>query len=192
MEHLPCEGSLIGDPELLYGAASGDAQAFEAFVVRHREAVWRFARSLTRDPASAEDALQDTFLSAWKDAAGFKGEQSAVGWLFSIARHAVYRQHRGRAGEPEQMESLADLGEAAGWGAQVDPLDDLVVQDEVGRAMARLSLEDREVLLLREIEGFSIDECTDLLGIGRPALKSRLHRARLRFMAHLRGDRYEP
>lgn len=181
---------MIPDPDLLSQAASGDASAFEALVVRHREAVWRFVRSLTRDLALAEDALQETFLSAWRHAAGFNGEGSALSWLFSIARHAVYRQHRGRAGEPERMESLAELGEAAGWGDEADALDALVVEDEVRRALARLSLEDREVLVLREIEGFSLEECAAQLGLGRPALKSRLHRARLRFIAHLRGERH--
>jgi len=190
MEHLPCEGSLITDQELLIQAASGDANAFEVFVVRHREAVWRFVRSLTRDSASAEDALQDTFLSAWRDAAGFQGNQSAIGWLFTISRHAVYRQYRGRTGEPDRMESLSDLGEAAGWGAEADPLDALVIQDEVAKALARLSIEDREVLVLRENHGFSLEECAALLGLRIPALKSRLHRARLRFIAHLRGERH--
>ena len=190
MEHLSREGSLIKDSELLSQAASGDANAFEAFVLRHREAVWRFAHSLAQNPASAEDALQDTFLSAWRSAAEFQGEDSALGWLLTIARNAVYRQYRGRAGEPDRMESLAELGEAAGWGAEDDPLDAIVVQDEVGRALGRLSLEDREVLVLREIEGFSIEECSTLLGLGCPALKSRLHRARLRFTAHLRGERH--
>lgn len=178
------------DRNLLDQAASGDATAFEAFAARHREAVWRFARSLTRNPASAEDALQETFLSAWREAASFQGEQSALGWLLAIARHAVYRQHRGRAGEPERMESLTELGEAAGWGAQGDPLEALAVRDEVGRALARLSLEDREILVLKEIEGLSLEECGTLLGLGRPAVKSRLHRARLRFIAHLRGARH--
>ena len=190
VEHLSCEGSLITDQELLLQAASGDANAFEVFVVRHREAVWRFVRSLTRDSASAEDALQDTFLSAWRDAAGFQGDHSAIGWLLTIARHAVYRLYRGRAGEPDRMESLSELGEAAGWGAEADPLDALVIQDEVAKALARLSLEDREVLVLREKNGFSLEECAALLGLGIPALKSRLHRARLRFIAHLRGERH--
>ena len=190
VEHLPSEGSLITDQELLIQAASGNAKAFELFVVRHREVVWRFVRSLTREAASAEDALQDTFLSAWRDATRFEGNQSALGWLLTIARHAVYRQHRGRAGEPKRMESLSELGEAAGWGSESDPFDTFVIQDEVGKALARLSLEDREVLVLRESEGFSLEECAALLGLGLPALKSRLHRARLRFIAHLRGERH--
>jgi len=190
MEYLSSEGSLIKDPELLSQVAVGDAQAFEAFVIRHREAVWRFVRSMTRDAGAAEDVLQETFFSAWRSSASFRGDGSALGWLFTIARNAVYRQHRGKAGEPEQMESLAELGEAAGWGADPDPLDALVVKDEVGRAFARLIVEDREVLLLREVEGLTNEECARLLGLGLPALKSRLHRARLRFVAHLRGEHH--
>jgi RNA polymerase sigma-70 factor (ECF subfamily) len=187
MEHLPCQSPLTGDPDLLARAARGDASAFEAFVLRHREAVWRLVRSLTRDLAAAEDALQETFLSAWRNAATFRGDSSALGWLWSIARNAVYRQHRTRVGAPERMESLAELGEAAGWGAETDILDALLVKDEVNRALACLSLEERELLMLREVEGLSNEECASLLGVGLPALKSRLHRARLRFVAHLRG-----
>jgi RNA polymerase sigma-70 factor (ECF subfamily) len=181
---------LTADLDLLSQAASGDAQAFEAFVLRHREAVWRFVRSLTRDGGAAEDALQETFLAAWRGAGSFRGEGSALGWLLAIARHAVYRQHRLRTGEPERFESLAELGEAAGWGAEPDPLETLVAQDEVRRALARLTLEDRELLLLREVEGLTNEACACLLGVGLPAVKSRLHRARLRFTAHLRGERH--
>ncbi|RIZ70297.1 MAG: RNA polymerase sigma factor [Methylococcales bacterium] len=190
MEHLQREGSLIGDSQLLLQAASGDANAFEAFVVRHRSAVWRFVRSLTHDPSSAEDALQETFLSAWRHAASFRGEGPALGWLLSIARHAVYRHFRGRAGEPERMETMAELGEVAGWGADLDPLDAFLMKDEVDRALAQLTVEDRELLILREVEGLSNEDCARLLDLGLPALKSRLHRARLRFVAHLRGERH--
>jgi RNA polymerase sigma-70 factor, ECF subfamily len=181
---------LIEDPDLLIRAASGDTQAFEAFVLRHREAVWRFARSLTRDAAAAEDALQEAFIAAWRGAASFRSEGTALGWMLAITRHAVYRQHRVRAGEPERMESLTELGEAAGWGADPDPLAAMVAQDEVRRALARMAVEDRELLLLREVEGLSNEACADLLGVGLPALKSRLHRARLRFVSHFRGERH--
>lgn len=181
---------MIGDCRLLAQAAAGDAAAFESLVLRHRDAVWRFVRSLTRDPGAAEDALQETFLSAWRKAAGFRGEDSALGWLLAIARRAVYRQHRTPAGAPERMESLAELGEAAGWGADPDPLDAWVLKDEVDPALAGLPLADRELLLLREVEGLTNEACAALLGLGLPALKSRLHRARLRFVARLRGERH--
>jgi RNA polymerase sigma-70 factor, ECF subfamily len=183
---------LTPDPELLAQVAAGGGEAFGVFVVRHRDAVWRFARSLTRDAGAAEDALQETFLAAWRSAASFRGGTSALGWLLSIARHAVYRQHRTRTGEPDRLESLAELGEAAGWGAELspDPLDAILQQDEVRRALAGLEVADRELLLLRDIEGLSNEECAGLLGLGMGALKSRLHRARLRFAARLRGERH--
>lgn len=184
---------MTGDPDLLGQAASGDAKAFETFVHRHRESVWRFTRSLTRDAATAEDALQETFLAAWRNAASYRGGGPALGWLLTIARNAVYRQHRVRVGEPDRLESLAELGEAAGWGAEPgpDPLEALMTQNEVRRALARLTVEDRELLLLREVEGLGNEACASLLGLGLPALKSRLHRARLRFVAQLRGERHD-
>jgi len=181
---------LSGDAELLAQAASGNEGAFEALVLRHREAVWRFACSLTRDTALAEDALQETFLAAWRGAAAFRGDGPALGWLLSIARNAVYRQFRTRASEPGQLESLSELGEAAGWGAAPDPTEAYVSRDEVDRALHGLGPEDRELLLLRDQEGLTNEACAALLGIGLPALKSRLHRARLRFVASFRGGRH--
>lgn len=180
---------MIEDRSLLQRAAGGDAGAFEAFVLAHRQPVWRFVRSLTLDTATAEDALQETFLAAWRGAATFQGEGSALGWLLTIARRALYRQFRTRAGEPERLESLAELGEAAGWGAE-DAQESFLTQDEVRRALEKLSFEDQEVLLLRDAEGLGNEACAELLGLGLPALKSRLHRARLRFVAHLRGGHH--
>ena len=184
------EGPVTLDQDLLAQAALGDAEAFERFVGCHRDSVWRFLRSLTRDSAAAEDALQETFLAAWQGAAWFRGEGSAISWLLSIARHAVYRLYRTRVSEPEQLESLADLGEAAGWGANADALSELATRDEVQRALGRLAMADRELLVLRELEGFSNEVCAAVLLIGLPALKSRLHRARLRFMSSFRGVRH--
>ncbi len=88
------------------------------------------------------------------------------------------------------METMAELGEVAGWGADLDPLDAFLMKDEVDRALAQLTVEDRELLILREVEGLSNEDCARLLDLGLPALKSRLHRARLRFVAHLRGERH--
>ena len=81
-----------------------------------------------------------------------------------------------------------DLGNGAGFGlTDLDFERRLADRDGVRRAFARLAAEDREVLLLRDIEGFHGDEAATLLEIGLPALKSRLHRARLRLVAELRG-----
>ncbi len=179
----------LSDHQLLAASAGGDALAFEQFVERHQGPTLRYLRLLTDAPGSVEDALQEAFLAAWRGAASFRGESSARAWLISIARHALFRQHRRRAGEPDESVPLESLGREAGWGADphTDLAERLADRQAVRRALARLAPSDREILLLRDVEGLSGEQCAVLLGLGLPALKSRLHRARLRFAAQLRG-----
>jgi RNA polymerase sigma-70 factor (ECF subfamily) len=192
MAHVPAEGPLkpdTGDDELLSLAARGDRAAFERFVARHEFAVWRVVRALETDLPRAEDALQETFLAAWRSAKNFRGEQSARAWLLSIARHAVYRQHRKRSGEPAELGSLVELGCAAGLGGEptTDPMGTLEQRDAILRAFERLSEEDREAIVLRDVAELSAEEAARIAGTSVAAHKSRLHRARLKFAAILQG-----
>jgi len=183
----------VTDPDagLLARAAAGDRGAFEAFAERHRPAALRYLRALTRS-AVAEDALQEALLAAWRGAGGFRGSGSARAWLFTIARNALFRELRPAGPRPEDLVPLDALGVAAGWGAEpsVDPREALLDQDRVERALATLAAHDREALLLKDVEGFRNDEAAALLGLDLAAFKSRLHRARLRFLAALHGDRH--
>ncbi len=176
------------DAALLERSANGDAGAFAEFVALHQDSVFRFLRTLTHEQADAEDAMQEAFVSVWKNAAAYRGGRTARPWLFSIARNALRRQYRRRAGEPEQTEPLDSLGAQAGWGTgdQASLLNALADRDLLTRALVSLSTSDREILVMRELEGFSGEEAAELLELSVPAVKSRLHRARLRFMASLR------
>jgi RNA polymerase sigma-70 factor (ECF subfamily) len=172
----------------------GDRQAFDDLVNRNQAAVYRFIRTLASDQAALEDALQETFLAAWRGAAGFRAEASVRSWLFTIARHTVQRQFRRRAGEPspEDCSSIDDLGVAAGWGATDDP-EAAAIRKEgraaIARALESLDADDRRVLVLRDLEQLTGEEAAAVLGLTLPALKSRLHRARLRFAARVRQER---
>jgi RNA polymerase sigma-70 factor (ECF subfamily) len=176
------------DASLLARTAAGDASAFTAFVRRHEARVYRYALLLAGQRADAEDALQETFLRAWRHAAQFRGPGAATGWLLAIARSAVARQRRRHAGEPVAHESLDVLAEQAGWGASVDggAAEDAVAR--VQRALARLGAGDREILALRDLEGRSGEATAEALGITLAAMKTRLHRARLRFAAAWRAE----
>jgi len=180
------------DLTLLRRAGAGDGDAFERLVTRHQAPVHRFARTLTDDEAAAEDALQETFVAAWRGAAAFRGDASVRSWLFTIARNAVHRQFRRPAGAPapEDVEPLDELGVRAGWGTS-DPEAGAIRRqrrDSVARALEALHTDDRRVIILRDLEQLSGEEAAAVLGLSLPALKSRLHRARLRFAARLREE----
>lgn len=188
------------DVDLIQRAARGDRDAFDRLVDRHYATVYRFLRTIVRDPSTCEDALQETFLAVWRSAATFRGDATPRSWLLTIARNAAMRQYRRRAGEPEPSDldpldddvaSLEDLGLAAGWGSLADPEAAAIRGEEralIARALEALDPEDRRVLVLRDLEQMTGDEAAAVLGLTLPALKSRLHRARLRFAAHLRKE----
>lgn len=180
------------DTELLARAAAGDDRAFEAFVTRHEAWLLRYARALAG--ASAEEVLQDAFVAAWRGAHTFDGgtDGEARPWLMAIARNAHRRMFRLRAGEPasfeslDSLESLDGLAQAAGWGSPAGDASRLHTRDVLQRAMDRLPADAREVLWLRDLEGWTGEEAAGLLKLSVPALKSRLHRARLQLMAAIR------
>lgn len=176
------------DHELLRLSAEGDREAFGVFMDRHVDPVHRFLMSLGAGPADTEDALQECFVSAWKSAGSFRGDASARSWLLTIARNALRRQHRRRAGEPDTMEPLEELGARAGWGTSASFDWTFEVRDELYWALGKLPEEEREVVVLRDLEGFSGTEAAEMLGSSLAAMKSRLHRGRLRLMSVLRAE----
>ena len=187
------ESGALTDAALLARAAQGDRQAFDALVERHQASVYRFARAQVSRPDDAEDLLQQTFLSAWQAAGGFRGSDSARAWLLTITRHAASRlreQHRREALDDLPVE---DLGLQAGWG-QSSPESLAMrreIQADVAAALMALPADDRAILTVRDLEGVSGEDAAALLGLGLAAMKSRLHRARLRLAAALRkGGRH--
>lgn len=183
------EGQL--DLSLLGRSAAGDREAFARFVRRHQAPVFRFCRTLAGRIEDAEDALQETFLTAWRQAGSFRGEGSARSWLLTIARRSVYRA--GRRPRPLALgdsASLEELGPAAGWGRSDAAAGGSLAPDDailLRQAFGRLAPADRQVLVLRDLEGFSNAEAAEILGVEVGAVKSRLHRARLALMAEARS-----
>lgn len=176
------------DAGLIGRVAQGDRGAFTELVDAHAAAVLRFARAAAHDPSLADDAVQETFLAAWRGAKGFRGASERA-WLLGIARNAVRRQFRRHVGEPASFDPIDDLGEAAGWG---DDPERCAIAAEDGEALRRaldaLGPDDREILVLVELEGLTGEQAADVLEVGLAAMKSRLHRARLRLAARLRQE----
>ena len=186
---MPSEGPLTpSDGELLSQTAAGDHRAFSMFVDRHQGAVFRYLSARTGSAADCEDVLQETFVAAFKGCRSYREEGSARSWLFGIARNLSKRLYRKRVGEPDEMVPLEELGLQAGWGCPPwtgSFVESLERRDTLEKALARLSPEEREILVLRELEGLSGEETAAVLELSLPAMKSRLHRARLRLAAVL-------
>lgn len=178
------------DAALLALSATGDGIAYERLVNRHQATIFRYLRAALGDVTAAEDALQETFIAAWRSAGRYRGEASVRAWLLGIARNAARRLRRRRVGEPEEYVALDDLGLQAGWGSE-DPEQQLLAtlrRDALQAALERLTESDREILVLRDLEGLAGEAVAGILGLSLVAMKSRLHRARLRIAAEVRKE----
>jgi len=151
--------------------------------------MFRYAEQTTHNTSAAEDALQDTFLAVLEHANTFRGEGSARAWLYTLARNAVRRRFRPRADSPHEddTETIESLGASAGFGGDFGFLASLEDRQEIQRVLASLTEDDADILALIDAQGLSIDEASEALSLSQAAVKSRLHRARLRFMSAMQG-----
>jgi RNA polymerase sigma-70 factor (ECF subfamily) len=155
---------------------------FEAQVLPHLDAAFRFARWLGHSPNDAQDIVQDAVLRAYRGFEGLRGTDSKA-WLLAIVRncHATAYQQERRQG----LVSMPDREEVADLHAMVEPSPDperLTMQRDdqrtLDRLLARLSVEHREVLMLREIDDMSYRDIAAILGVPIGTVMSRLARAR--------------
>jgi len=149
----------------------------------------RMLRLTAGNVAEAEAAFQETFAAALRSASTYDASAGpARAWLFAIARNALRGAHRKRGRELVTEPSFFALGTSAGFGSDA-PDRNLDAHEQrvlLAQALATLSEEEREVILLRDLESLPGDQVAQLLGLSLPALKSRLHRARLKLMAEYR------
>ncbi len=174
------------DHHLILEVAQGSPGALATLYERHERAVWSVARAFARDPSEVDDLVQETFLAVLRSASTYRPGESARAWLYAIARNAGRRSHRRDREVPEP--SLLELGVEAGWGSPDHALGREADANALAWAIASLGPRDREIVLLRDVEGLSGEECAAALALSVAAMKSRLHRARLRLLAALRAD----
>jgi RNA polymerase sigma-70 factor (ECF subfamily) len=168
---------------------SRELSRFEAVVLPHLDAAYTLARYLTRNTQDAEDVVQDACLRAIKHFDGFSGEHgtSARAWLLAIVRNTAYSSTRRQRAEDSAMEF--DETTHSGAVANEHPEAALLRTDEkesLARALDGLAPEFREVIVLRELEGLSYKEISDVAGVPVGTVMSRLSRARTRLQQALR------
>ena len=164
---------------LVERARSGDRHAFDALVRDRIGAVYRTSLAILGEPADAADATQETFVSAWRHRDSLRDPDSFDAWLGRINLNAC-RMHLRRRGRTSVREvRLLDPGDDREPASTERPLDDRAAEaDAFDRAFARLSVDDRAVLVLHHLQERPVAEIAAVLGAPAGTVKSRLHRAR--------------
>ena len=185
------------DSQLVHHAKAGDLPAFEELVSRYERHVYTLARRITGNEHDAEDVTQQAFLSALDNLAGFREQASFYTWLMRIAAHAALKIIRKRQGLPTiSLEAATEPQDGdtgiphpefiADW--RQSPAE-LAQQAETGRliedALAQLDEKHRVIFLLRDVEGLSVKETAEALGLSEANVKVRLLRARLQLRERL-------
>jgi RNA polymerase sigma-70 factor (ECF subfamily) len=178
------------DAALLAAHVSGDPEAFGELVGLHRDRLWAVALRTAGDPEDASDALQDALISAYRNASSFRGESAVTTWLHRIVVNACLDRMRRRRARPTVP--LPDEDSATGGRGIPDPRDDLdafELRMEIDRALRALPDDQRAAIVLVDVEGWSVSEAAEALGVPEGTVKSRCSRGRARLAVSLAGLR---
>ncbi|MFD5413757.1 RNA polymerase sigma factor [Streptomyces nojiriensis] len=156
---------------LILAAQGGDLDAVTALVSGSHPNVRRFAYSLCASPEDAEDAAQEALIILYRRIGMLRASGALASWMFRIVRNECLR--RARLVPRER----APLPDSAVMSAEDEVLEHLEAA-RVARAIAALPADQRRVLIMRDIQGYSGRMAADALGLSPAAMKSRLHRAR--------------
>jgi RNA polymerase sigma-70 factor (ECF subfamily) len=172
------------DDELLTAARRGDAGALETLLVRYQPHLFRFGLRMCGNVEDAGDVAQESLISMARSLRDFRGDSSVSSWLYTIARRFCIKKRRRSKFAPPREDSL-DAPETDAARRLADPApnpEQTTTNRELATALTRaidaLDPPQREVLVLRDVEGLPAPEVAKILGISIEAVKSRLHRAR--------------
>lgn len=164
----------LDDSILVRAAQNGDVDAFEELVRRYQASIYRVALRMLGSRADAQDAAQETFVRAWRALPRFRHDSTISTWLYRI----VTRRALDKIATRRTTGTLDEVELEAG----PDPAHTAEHRERlraVREAIANLPPEQRAALVLREFEGLSYQEVANVLGTSLPAIKGRIHRARL-------------
>lgn len=190
--------TMVEDSVLLLRAQAGEMAAFEQLVERHQHKVFAMTARMLRSDDDAAEVVQEAFLAAYKKLPEFRGESAFGSWVYRIAANYALMRLRHRKvtaqveepeGGPEFNERGSLIDEVADWSPNAEGQTlDAELRSAIDEASAKLPEEYRQVFLLRDVEGLSYEEIATATGDSVPAIKSRLHRARLSLRAAI--DRF--
>jgi len=167
------------DAAIVTSCLSGDVDAFGVLVERYQRVVYNLALRMLGNPEDAHDAAQTAFLRAWQSLARFDPQRRFFSWIYRITMNECLNQiARRRHDEPVE-------GDVPGADDPADRVEARETSEQIDRALRALTLEHREVVVLRHFVDMSYDEIAEALLIPEKTVKSRLYEARQRLCALL-------
>lgn len=183
------ESEFDSDHEIILRCKKGDISAFEQIVRKYEKKMFNISFRMIGDYNEAAEAVQDAFVSAYKNMKGFKGDSRFSTWLYSIvanfSKNRIKKARSQSFREPLSLDDPVDMDD--GSIQREHPSGELSVLERLEKRDVALKvqgcineLEDnfKEVIVLRDIQGFSYEEIITMLHISEGTVKSRLHRAR--------------
>jgi RNA polymerase sigma-70 factor (ECF subfamily) len=179
------------DEELLAASRQGDSAALETLLLRYQPRLYRFGLRMCGNVDDAGEIAQESLISMARSLADFRGDSSISSWLYTIARRFCIKKRRRSKFAPAGEEALdapgstpaAQLADSAPNPEQAASNRELAAA--LTRAIGTLDPAQREVLVLRDVEGLPASDVAAILHVSVEAVKSRLHRARVALRAEL-------
>lgn len=175
------------DENLIEAFRAGDKDAFVELISRYTEKAHHLCLRIARNAEDAEEILQDVFVTVYRKIDKFEGKSAFSSWLYRITVNTAFMKLRKR--KQTAAVSLEDLTPAANEAWAADSRSDTSdvnylcsrheLRAELEEAIQKLPEEYRTIFLLRDVDGLSNQEVSEMLSISIPAVKSRLHRSRL-------------
>jgi RNA polymerase sigma-70 factor (ECF subfamily) len=172
------------DRRLIAESLDGRRESFGILVIRYQARLYNAAVRLVDTPEDAADVVQDAFLNAYQSLRSFKGDAEFFTWLYRIAfntaislkrkKKATLRLDASRNGDRDR--EPVDTSDYVKTGAALERTEEEAL---LRAALARLSGEHRDVLLMKDIEGLKYEDIAEVMGVPIGTIRSRLHRARL-------------
>lgn len=192
------------ETEFLERLRARDEAAFNQLVGRYQTQVFRIAFRMLGNREEAEDLTQEVFVTVFKAIDSFRGDSKFSTWLYRVATNQAknrlkYLVRRARGATLPFDEQLDDRGPLGAPLGEVHRPDELTsarqTQEMVQRALVRLDADQRELIVLRDLELLSYEEIQEVTGLALGTVKSRLHRARValfKVVSELTGEETKP
>ncbi len=182
------------DRQTLEQARGGDREAFGQLVSKYQDRIVNILYRFTRNYEDAVDLAQETFIHAFRGLERFKGESTFFTWLYRIAFNQAFSYRRSQKRRP-LAQTLSSGEESRGipevasnpTSNPVQRAEQKELQRLIEEALSRIEDLLREAIILRDIEGLSYEEISEILSVSLGAVKTRIHRARMRLRKELAG-----